>query len=69
MKPPALRNAKPANSPMLMFTGIGASIIALAAYKFWIKPYMDKQRRIDAELCANAVFEKQFRVVDADQKQ
>lgn len=69
MKPPALRNAKAANTAMLMFTGIGGSIFVLATYKFWIKPYMDKQRRLDAEMCANAVFENQFRVADTDHKQ
>lgn len=61
MKPPALRNAKPANIPMLMFAGIGGSITVVATYKFWIRPYLEKQRRREAELVANAIFDSQMR--------
>lgn len=66
MKPPALRNAKPANFPMLMFTGIGGSIALVTAYKFWIRPYLQKQRRLDAEMVANAVYENQMQKMESD---
>lgn len=69
MKPQALRNAKPANFPTLMFTGIGGSLFVLASYKLWIKPYMDKQRRLDAEMYANVVFDNQLRSAEADHNQ
>lgn len=48
MKPTALRNAKPANFPTLMFTGIASSILVIAVYKFGVLPEMKRSQREDA---------------------
>lgn len=53
MKPQALRNAKPANFPTLMFTGIAGSILVIGTYKYLIQPKMQRSRREDAERFAN----------------
>lgn len=53
MKPHALRNAKPANFPTLMFTGIASSIVVIGVYKFLVHPEMKRRRREEAEQYAN----------------
>lgn len=49
MKPQALRNAKPAHFPTLMFTGIAGSMAVIALYKYGIQPQLKRNRREEAE--------------------
>lgn len=49
MKPHALRNAKPANFPTLMFTGIFSSMLVIAVFKYGINPELKRNRRQEAE--------------------
>lgn len=61
MKPHALRNAPGVSFPTLMITGIGGSLIVLGTYKFLLKPYFEKQRRLDNQEIAKMVYESRFK--------
>lgn len=45
--------AKPMHYPTMMVTGLGGSILLMLAFKFFAKPYAQRQQRIYGEQCAD----------------
>lgn len=43
----------------LMTVGMSTTIIVFCSYRYVIKPYMDANRRAEAEAIANYIFEKE----------
>ncbi|KAH8378424.1 hypothetical protein KR093_011315 [Drosophila rubida] len=43
----------------LMAIGVGSTAIIFATHRFLIKPYQDKNRRLDAEACAEYIFQQE----------
>ncbi|XP_034129025.1 uncharacterized protein LOC117584309 [Drosophila guanche] len=43
----------------LMAIGIGSTVLIFAGHRFIVKPYQSKQRRLEAEACADYLFQQE----------
>ncbi|XP_022219254.1 uncharacterized protein LOC111071991 [Drosophila obscura] len=43
----------------LMAIGIGSTVLIYTAHRFIVKPYQTKQRRLEAEACADYLFQQE----------
>jgi len=44
----------------MMAIGIGSTIVIYSTHRFLIKPHQDKKRRLEAEACAEYIFQQEL---------
>lgn len=49
------QTTKPVHYPTMMFTGVASSIVVLFVFKFWLKPKLVRNQRLEGERCADTL--------------
>ncbi|XP_015036924.1 uncharacterized protein LOC113565548 [Drosophila persimilis] len=50
----------------LMAIGIGSTVLIYTGHRFIVKPYQSKQRRLQAEACADYLFQQEAHPIRSD---
>lgn len=49
------QTTKPVHYPTMMVTGVASSLVVLFVFKFWLKPKLVRNQRLEGERCADTL--------------